>query len=290
MHLRLADDNPWPLDRPRIMGVLNVTPDSFSDGGKFAECDAAVAHAKQMVADGADIIDIGGESTRPGADRVEAHEQIRRTRPIIAALHEWRASSNKTFLMSIDTTRGAVAAAAVEAGADMINDVSAGLDDDGMLSLAATLEVPMVLMHMKGQPATMQHDPQYDDVVEDIAGHLVERANAALTAGIAKGRIAIDPGIGFGKTLEHNLTLLANLEAFVALGYPVLLGCSRKKFIRVICGIDHAASSGFAHEAIGGTCATTAIGVAAGVHMFRVHDVKDNRHAADVAARIWKHR
>jgi dihydropteroate synthase len=193
-------------------------------------------------------------------------------------------------LIGIDTTRAAVAAAAIDAGADIINDISAGRDDLAMFDLAAAKNVPIILMHMQGQPATMQRDPQYDDVICDIAAHLLERSALAMQAGVARDRIAIDPGIGFGKTLDHNLELLANLDAFVELGYPVVLGCSRKKFIRAICGIDDASFRDAAQEAIGGACATTALGVAAGVHLFRVHDVKPNRHAADVAKAILSHR
>lgn len=271
------------------MGVLNVTPDSFSDGGRFADPDAAIAHAKQMVADGADIIDIGGESTRPGAQRIDADEQIARTHDVIVALHQWRVAVRESFLISIDTTRAAVASAAIEAGADIINDISAGLDDQAVFDVAASTKVPIILMHMRGQPATMQHDPVYDDVVQDIATQLSGRVEVAQRAGIEKDRIAIDPGIGFGKTFEHNFALLNNLDAFVVLGYPVLLGCSRKKFIRAICRIEDAGSRDFAHDAIGGTCATTALGVVAGVHIFRVHDVKPNRHAADVAKAVRSH-
>ncbi|MDP6152280.1 MAG: dihydropteroate synthase [Phycisphaeraceae bacterium] len=292
MHLRLSDDRPWPLERPRIMGILNVTPDSFSDGGAHNDPAAAVAHAQAMADAGADVIDVGGESTRPGSQRVGADDQIRRVVPVI---RELRALPGDV-LISVDTTRAAVAEAALDAGADLINDVSAGRDDDTMFDLAARRNAPVVLMHMLGAPATMQQDPNYDDVVAEIEAFLVQRAQAAQAAGVARDRIMIDPGIGFGKTKPHNLALLHALGRFVATGYPVLLGASRKRFMGAICnprpgsrvlprddGLTDPTTTIKPCELVGATCATTVMGVLSGISMFRVHDVQANRQAADVA-------
>jgi dihydropteroate synthase len=263
-------------DRPQIMGILNVTPDSFSDGGRHAHVDAAVEHARRMIAEGADVIDVGGESTRPGAARIDVQEQIRRTADVVERVVKL------VGVVSIDTTRAAVAEAAIDRGATIINDVSAGREDEAMFDLAAKRGVAIVLMHMLGEPATMQKDPVYRDVVGEIEAFLLERAKAAQAAGIERGRIMIDPGIGFGKTREHNLTLMANLGRFVATGYPVLLGASRKRFMGSICTPVGGGPPKPA-ELVGATCAATAIGVAAGVAMVRVHDVRANRQAADVA-------
>jgi dihydropteroate synthase len=256
------------------MGVLNVTPDSFSDGGVFDSVDAAVARGIGMTAEGADIIDVGGESTRPGAERVSAAEQKERVLPVIEAL---RRVLPAHIPISIDTTRADVAAAALDAGAMVLNDVSAGRDDPGMFELAAARDVPIVLMHMQGSPATMQDDPQYRNVVEEVLDFLVNRAEAAISLGVQPDAIIVDPGIGFGKQQIHNLQLLAGLQRLAACGYPVLLGTSRKRFLRTICRKDSPT------ELAAATAATTALGVAAGVRLFRVHDVKANRDAADVA-------
>jgi len=272
-----------PLDysRPLIMGILNVTPDSFSDGGMFRQADAAVKHALQMIEEGADIIDVGGESTRPGSNRVSASEQINRVLAVIKAL---KAELPENALISIDTTLLLVAREALEAGAMIINDISAGRDDPAMFPLAAEKQCPIILMHMQGTPETMQVNPVYEDVVEEIRSFLVERAQAATDAGIKKENIILDPGIGFGKTREHNLELMAGLHRFVATGFPVLLGTSRKRFIGTLCG------SAAPDQLTGATCATTALGVAAGVKLFRVHDVRENRQAADVAWTILNNR
>jgi len=272
-----------PLDysRPLIMGILNVTPDSFSDGGMFRQADAAVKHALQMIEEGADIIDVGGESTRPGSNRVSASEQINRVLAVIKAL---KAELPENALISIDTTLSLVAREALEAGAMIINDISAGRDDPAMFPLAAEKQCPIILMHMQGTPETMQVNPVYEDVVEEIRSFLVERAQAATDAGIKKENIILDPGIGFGKTREHNLELMAGLHRFVATGFPVLLGTSRKRFIGTLCG------SAAPDQLTGATCATTALGVAAGVKLFRVHDVRENRQAADVAWTILNNR
>lgn len=261
-------------DRPLLMGILNVTPDSFSDGGRFDAVDAAVAHARAMVKQGADIIDVGGESTRPGSRRVGADEQKTRILPVIEALHE---ALGDRAVLSIDTTRAPVAGAAIDAGAAIVNDVAAGTEDPDMLALVAEREVPIVLMHMRGEPGTMQDAPRYDDVAAEVEAYLLERAAAAETAGVARSRIVIDPGIGFGKTTAHNHALLAALPRFVATGYPVLLGTSRKRFL----GPDLPPE-----DRVYGTCVTTAMAVHAGVAIVRVHDVGANRQARDLAAAI----
>jgi len=259
---------------PIIVGILNVTPDSFSDGGQYQNTDEAVKHALQMVEEGADIIDIGGESTRPGSERVNASEQKNRVLPVIQALKK---KIPEKVLISIDTTLADVASAALDAGASILNDVSAGREDPGMYELAAQKQCLYILMHMQGAPGNMQDNPVYDDVVEEIRSFLMERAQAAMNAGVKKENIIIDPGIGFGKTKEHNLQLMANLHRFVDTGYSVLLGTSRKRFMGSICaGVTP-------EQLIGATCATTTLGVAAGVKIFRVHDVRENRQAADVA-------
>ena len=274
---------------PRIMGILNVTPDSFSDGGRFADPEAAVAQARHMIAQGADIIDVGGESTRPGATRMSADEQIervvepiRRIRSLLEQEGPGRASD-----ISIDTTLSGVAEAALDAGATMLNDVSAGREDPGMFALAAGRGVPIVLMHMLGEPATMQKNPRYGDVVAEVRQFLLDRAAAAEAAGVARGQIIVDPGIGFGKTVEHNLQLLAALPQLVGTGYRVLLGTSRKRFLGGLSCTGQVPAA--AADRIGGTAATTALATAAGVSIIRVHDVAINRQAADVAAAITRH-
>ncbi|CAA9892625.1 Dihydropteroate synthase [Candidatus Methylobacter favarea] len=268
------------ITKPLIMGILNVTPDSFSDGGKYSAINAALQQAELMIAQGADIIDIGGESTRPGADPVAAAEQIQRVVPVIRAIRQ----RLDNVPISIDTTLSKVAKAALDAGTDMINDISGGQNDQDLLALAAEREVPIILMHSKGAPKTMQNNPNYDDVVQEVVNALRERINSALNAGIKPAKIAIDPGIGFGKRKQDNIDLLAHLEAFVAMGFPVLLGASRKRFMGTICDITEPS------ELVTATAVTTALGVMAGVQMFRVHDVKENRQAADVAWAIRQSR
>ncbi len=269
------------FDKPLIMGILNITPDSFSDGGKYTRIDRALKQIVRMLAEGVDIIDIGGESTRPGSDSVAATEQQQRVIPVITAIRQQLKSN---ILISIDTTSGAVANAALEAGANIINDVSAGQDDQAILALAAQRDVSIILMHRKGTPKTMQINPYYDDVVQEVIDALNNRINAALTAGIKKENIALDPGIGFGKRRQDNLDLLANLDALVALGFPVLLGTSRKRFMGSLCDVTEPS------ELVTATAVTTALGVMAGVQIFRVHDVKENRQAADVAWAIKQSR
>jgi dihydropteroate synthase len=267
-------------DRPLIMGILNVTPDSFSDGGKFSGLNAALQQVELMLSEGADIIDIGGESTRPGSDPVKADEQVQRVVPVIEAIRQQQGD----VLISIDTTLSAVAKAALDAGANIINDVSGGRDDAAILTLAAQIGAPIILMHSQGAPKTMQDNPQYGNVVQEVLGALDECVNAALTAGIKKEAIVIDPGIGFGKRKQDNLDLLAHLDALTAMGFPVLLGTSRKRFMGTICDVSEPS------ELVTATAVTTALGVMAGVRMFRVHDVRENRQAADVAWAIKQSR
>ncbi len=217
---------------PAIVGIVNVTPDSFSDGGQYFDPERALAHAAQLIADGADMLDVGGESSRPGAESISASEEIRRVIPVIEGIRR----ANLTIPISIDTTKSAVAEAALDAGATMINDISAGRFDPQMFALAAQRGVPIILMHMQGTPQTMQHNPHYFDVVEEVFAFLNERIELARHHGIEQ--IIADVGIGFGKTVEHNLTLLAHLDRFAALGVPLYLGISRKRFLGVLTGIE----------------------------------------------------
>ncbi len=257
-----------------MMGVLNVTPDSFSDGGEFFDSEKAVEHGLKMAADGAAIIDIGGESTRPGSDPVSVDQQIKRVVPVIEAL------CKKTDVpVSIDTYKFEVAKAAVEAGAGIINDITA-LSDERMGELAAERQVPIVLMHMQGAPATMQIEPEYDDVVGEVLEFLLGWARRAGKFGISKDMIFIDPGIGFGKTTEHNLLLLRNIDKFVDTGYRVLVGTSRKRFIGKITGKEKPA------ERIFGTAATVTLCAAAGVSIVRVHDVAEMVDVVKVAKAV----
>jgi len=246
-----------------VMGVLNVTPDSFSDGGQFLDIDRAVEHGMQMAAEGAAIIDVGGESTRPGSASVSDDEQIERVVPVIKTL-----SKKIAVPISIDTCKVKVAKAALEAGADMLNDITA-LGDEGMAELAAQYKVPIILMHKQGTPETMQKEPKYEDVVREVVEYLLGRAKRAEDFGVARNMIFIDPGIGFGKTLEHNLLLLRDISKFVATDYRVLVGTSRKSFIGKITGKEKPS------ERIFGTAATVALCAAAGVSIVRVHDVAE---------------
>lgn len=248
------------------MGIINVTPDSFSDGGSFFDPASAIAHGLALQAAGADILDVGGESTRPGAAAVSIDEELRRVIPVIEGL----IVSGATRL-SIDTRNSAVMRAAVNAGAQIINDVSALTHDRSALKTVAALNVPVVLMHAQGTPQNMQQDPTYDDVVGEVRDYLVARATAAEAAGIARGNIAIDPGIGFGKTVKHNLMLLQALDQFTALPWPVLLGASRKRFI---AALDEGAA---ADERLGGSLAAIGSAYAKGCRLFRVHDVAESR-------------
>ncbi|MCV2864941.1 dihydropteroate synthase [Defluviimonas sp. WL0075] len=262
------------LGRPRIMGVLNVTPDSFSDGGLFAEGAAAREQGLSMALAGAEIIDIGGESTRPGAADVAIAEETDRTAPVIAALRRAGVSAP----ISIDTRKAAVACAALDAGAAMVNDVSAFAYDAALGHLVAAREVPVCLMHAQGVPATMQHDPRYANVLLDVYDYLAECVREAEAVGIPRARILVDPGIGFGKNLEHNLALLRGLSLFHGLGCGILLGASRKRFIGTIGGAETAADRG------PGTIAVTLAGIAQGVQWHRVHDIGETRQAI----RLWQ--
>ena len=257
-----------------VMGVLNVTPDSFSDGGQFFDTEKAVEHGLEMAADGAAIIDVGAESTRPGSQPVSTDEQIARAVPVIKALCE-----KINIPISIDTYNYEVALAALKAGAAIINDITA-LSDERMGQLAAEQGVPVVLMHMQGTPATMQAEPRYKDVVGEVLEFLLERAKYSENLGIDKSRIFIDPGIGFGKTTEHNLSLLKNIDRFVDSGYRVLVGTSRKRFIGELTGRDAPA------DRIFGTAATVALSVAAGVSIVRVHDVAEMLDVVRVSASL----
>ncbi|SFR10599.1 dihydropteroate synthase [Poseidonocella sedimentorum] len=252
------------FERPSIMGILNVTPDSFSDGGLFREPKSALAQARAMVAAGADMIDIGGESTRPGADEVAITEEIARTAPVIAALRQEIATP-----ISIDTRKAPVAEAALEAGADMINDVAALGFDPALMTLAADTSTPVCLMHSQGAPQTMQNDPRYDDVLLEVYDYLGARVDAAVEAGIPRDRIMIDPGIGFGKTVAHNLALLARISLFHGLCLPILLGVSRKRFIGTISGAAEAGAR------MPGSLAVALAAVSQGVQVLRVHDVAE---------------
>lgn len=260
----------------RVMGILNLTPDSFSDGGCFQTREAALAQARLLITEGADILDIGGESTRPGAAPVSEAEELARVVPVIAAIRQISA-----IPISIDTMKPAVARAAAEAGASVWNDVTALSFAPESPAMAASLGCQVVLSHMQGVPATMQTAPRYDDVVEEVSESLLARARAAMAAGVAKEKIWLDPGIGFGKTAAHNLQLLAGLERLVALGFPVLLGASRKGFIRAL---DPAA--GDAGQRLGGSLAAALAGQAAGVAMVRVHDVAETVQALRISRAV----
>jgi len=264
---------PAALRPVRVMGILNMTPDSFSDGGGLPDVEAGVARALAMLDAGADILDVGGESTRPGATPVAADEEIARVVPLIRALRAQTAAP-----ISVDTMKAEVARAAVAAGATIWNDVAA-LRGSGSLEAAAELGCEVVLMHMQGEPGTMQQEPRYDDVVVEVADFLAARAEAAMAAGVARERIWLDPGVGFGKhMIRHNLPLLAGLGRIVALGFPVLLGASRKSFIGAL---DEGAA---ANARLGGSIAAALAGAAAGVAAVRVHDVREHVQAL----RVWQ--
>ena len=265
--------------RPAVMGVVNVTPDSFSDGGRWLDPGAAVAHGLELVAAGADLLDVGGESTRPGADPVDEAEERARIEPVVARL-----AAEAGVPVSIDTTKAAVAAAALDAGARIVNDVSAGRLDAALLPLVADRAGAVVLMHMRGEPRTMQGDPRYVDVVREVGDFLVERADAARDAGVAEHAIAVDPGIGFGKTTDHNLDLLARLDALVErVGLPVVVGASRKRFIgRVLAGVGGEPGEPPAEARDDGTLATVVWAVECGARVVRVHDVHGARRAVDL--------
>jgi dihydropteroate synthase len=253
----------------RIMGILNVTPDSFSDGGRFADARAAVEHGLAMAEQGAEIVDVGGESTRPGSLPVEEGEELRRVVPVIEGL----LAAGLRAQISIDTSKLAVARAALDAGASFVNDVTALRGDPAMAALVAERGADCCLVHMQGDPLTMQRNPVYGDVVAEVGEFLRERVEAAVAAGVARERILIDPGIGFGKSVEHNLELLARLDELVALGQPVLIGTSRKSFLAKL-----------GHDRLAGTIASNVIALLRGASVFRVHDVAAVRDALQLAA------
>lgn len=259
------------LSRPRVMGILNVTPDSFSDGGAFISPERAIIHAEQMLLDGADIIDIGGESTRPGADAVSEQEELDRVIPVIEAIKQ-----RLSVIVSIDTNKPAVMRAAVAAGAGLINDVMA-LQAPGAIEAASHLSVPVCLMHMQGEPRTMQQQPEYADVVSDIMAFFQQRIDACAAGGISKERLLLDPGFGFGKTLEHNLSLLQGLGKFLQMGLPLLIGISRKSMIGAI--LDNAPVA----DRLYGSMAAAVLAVERGASIVRVHDVRPTADALRVA-------
>jgi dihydropteroate synthase len=253
-----------------IMGVVNVTPDSFSDGGRYLDTHAAIAHGERLAAEGAAILDIGGESTRPGADPVPAAEELRRVVPVVERLAG-------TARVSIDTSKAEVAAAALDAGADYVNDVTAFRGDPELAALVADRGVDCCLMHMLGSPRTMQDDPRYDDVVSEVKAFLEERLAAAVAAGVAEERVMLDPGIGFGKTVAHNLELIARLDEIAAIGRPVVFGVSRKSFLGRLTGRD-------VGERAVATAAANVLALERGATVFRVHDVPETVDALTVAA------
>lgn len=268
--------------RTRIMGILNVTPDSFSDGGAFVssgmiDYGKAVEHALKMAEDGADIIDIGGESTRPGSARVALAEELDRVLPVIDGIKK-----HSSVVLSVDTNKAAVARAAAEAGASIINDISGGSLDPEMLDAVRQTGAAFIIMHMKGTPADMQVAPVYKDVVAEVKGVLAERAKMALDAGVSPDKIMLDPGIGFGKTVAHNLALINRLDTITALGYPVVLGVSRKAFIGKLTGAEAPS------DRVEGTIASSVIGIVRGASILRVHDVKAVRRACLVADAVLR--
>ncbi len=259
------------MNRPRIMGIVNVTPDSFSDGGQFASTNAAIAHGLRLVEEGADILDIGGESTRPGSDAVALDEELRRVIPVIEGLR-----AKTSAVISVDTRKAEVMKRAAAAGAGILNDVSALTHDPKALDVAAATGLPVMLMHAQGDPKTMNDNPQYADVVLDVFDFLAGRIAACEAAGIPKSKIAADPGIGFGKHLHHNIAVMAGLSLYHGLGVPILLGASRKKMIGQLCDVPDA------KDRVPGSIACALLGAAQGVQMFRVHDVKETRQALAV--------
>lgn len=254
--------------RTLIMGILNITPDSFSDGGLFVNIESAIEHANEMIKDGADIIDVGGESTRPGAEAVPIDVELNRVIPVISEL-----SKSTDICISIDTYKSEVAKIAIDNGACMVNDISA-MSDPKMAEVVAKSNVPIVLMHKKGTPKNMQISPHYDSLIDEIKQYLQDRVNIAEKSGISPDKIIIDPGIGFGKTVEHNLEILRRLGEFKSIGKPILVGTSRKSFIGKILNIDDP------RERIDGTSATVAIAIANGADIVRVHDVKQMKMVA----------
>jgi dihydropteroate synthase len=259
------------------MGILNVTPDSFFDGGRYLQREAAIAHGERLLAEGADLLDVGGESTRPGAEPVPAAVELERVLPVIEGL----LARNPSARISVDTCKAAVAAAALDAGAQLINDVTAFRGDPQMAGLVAERGVECCLMHMQGEPRTMQQDPRYGDVVDDVKAFLAERLEFAVREGVGEQRVMLDPGIGFGKTVEHNLTLLRRLDELLELGRPIVIGTSRKTFLGRIAARGEALEPG---ARLPGTLASNVLALERGASVFRVHDVAPVREALAVAA------
>lgn len=273
MNLSLPRQRQLSLQRPVVMGILNLTPDSFSDGGSYSNLEAALRQTEQMLTDGASIIDIGGESTRPGAAEVAVGEELTRVIPVIEAIRQ-----RFDCVISIDTSKAVVMTEAVQAGADMINDIRA-LQEPGALDVAVASKVPVCLMHMQGAPRTMQHQPSYQNVVQEVKQFLQQRAKACITAGVLAENIILDPGFGFGKSLSHNYQLLQQLTEFIQLGMPVLAGMSRKSMIGQLLGVP-------APERLVGSVACATIAALAGAQIIRVHDVKETVQAVQIATAV----
>jgi dihydropteroate synthase len=263
---------------PVLVGILNITPDSFSDGGDYLDPEAAAARAANILDEGARVVDIGGESTRPGSDPVSPDEEMRRVVPAIERL----VANRPAAVVSVDTYHAVTARAALWAGACIVNDVTALRGDPRMVALVVEAGCPVVLMHMKDEPKTMQREPRYDDVVREVRDFLAERAEFAVSAGVKPENVIVDPGIGFGKTLDHNLALLRDLDVIVDLGFPVLVGASRKSFLGTITGVE------VANERVFGTVATSVMAYERGATFFRVHDVRANREALAVAEAVQR--
>ena len=270
----------WCLNPKRetlVMGIVNVTPDSFSDGGKFFSPEVAIRHASKLITQGADIIDIGGESTRPGAEQVSESEELKRVIPVIEEIR----TDNPTILISIDTTKASVAKHAVEAGADIINDVSGLSFDNNMIGIVESFNIPVVIMHMKGNPQNMQLNPKYKDIVNEILDFFKMKINTAIQSGINRSMIILDPGIGFGKTVEHNFELLSRLNEFNVLELPIMIGPSRKSFIGITLDLPP-------EDRVEGTAAAVSAGVMNGASIVRVHDVKSMKRVVRIIEKVRK--
>ena len=257
------------------MGILNVTPDSFSDGGQFYSQKQAVDHATQLISSGADIIDVGGESSRPGADKISEEEEIKRTIPVVQKIR----SISPDVLISIDTTKSRVALKAIQSGADIINDISGLSFDNNMLDVIKELGVPVIIMHMQGIPLNMQDNPTYNDLIEDISSFFKKKIKIALNAGIDKKHIILDPGIGFGKTIDNNFQIINQLNVFCKLGFPVMIGPSRKAFIGATLNLP-------VHDRLEGTAATVAVSIMNGARIVRIHDVKEIKRVVSIVEKI----
>ena len=276
--MNIKNFNDWLLSKKKqslIMGILNVTPDSFSDGGKYLEKNTAINHALEMIDQGADIIDIGGESTRPFSDPVSLKEEISRVVPVIEGIRK-----KSDICISIDTTKSQVATAALNSGASVINDVSAMEVDPLMVDVALKFDCPLIIMHMKGTPKNMQDDPQYESLISDIKDYLLDRADFIISKGINPKKIVIDPGIGFGKTVENNFEIIKNLNHFTTMNFPVLLGASRKSFIGISLNLPE-------KDRLEGSLAANIIGLQNGAKIFRVHDVAETNKALIIANKIF---